>query len=133
MQSLTEVCGTAGSSEDADIVQRVLAGDVESFALLVSRYQGPLYRYAASMVLDHDVAADMVQDAFVRTYTGLSRCRDATRFRSWLFQTLRNRCLDHLKEARRRDVPLDAAGGVPTQDEAPDLEPESSSFDDAIG
>jgi RNA polymerase sigma-70 factor (ECF subfamily) len=33
---------------------------------------------------------------------------------------LRNRCLDHLKEARRRDVPLDAAGAVPVDAETPD-------------
>jgi RNA polymerase sigma-70 factor (ECF subfamily) len=30
-----------------------------------------------------------------------------SRFRSWLFRTLRNRCLDYLKEASRRNVRLD--------------------------
>src|SRR5262245_24432309 len=51
----------------------------------------------------------MVQDAFVRAYLGLRDCRDPSRFRAWLFRTLRNRCLDHLKEAGRRNLRLDDA------------------------
>jgi RNA polymerase sigma-70 factor, ECF subfamily len=91
---------------DAVVVARVLAGETEQYARLVHRYQRALYRHAVSMVLDHAAAADMVQDAFVRAYTNLKACRDHTRFRAWLFQTLRNRCLDHLKEPRRRHVRL---------------------------
>jgi RNA polymerase sigma-70 factor (ECF subfamily) len=49
----------------------------------------------------------MVQDAFVRAYLNLRECRDRTRFRAWLFRTLRNRCFDYLKEAGRRNVRLD--------------------------
>ncbi|MGH9346918.1 MAG: RNA polymerase sigma factor [Vicinamibacterales bacterium] len=106
----------AHGQADAEAIARVLAGQTECFAELVDRYQAALYRYAVSVVLDHDVAADMVQDAFVRAFTSLGSCRDRTRFRSWLFQTLRNRCLDYLKEPRRRNVPLDHA--APIVDEA---------------
>jgi RNA polymerase sigma-70 factor (ECF subfamily) len=103
---------SADALADAEAIERVLDGETEEFAQLVSRYQRLLYRHAVSMVLDHDVAADLVQDAFVRAYVNLARCRDRARFRAWLFQTLRNRCLDYLKEARRRDVRLDDAGPI---------------------
>jgi RNA polymerase sigma-70 factor (ECF subfamily) len=103
---------TADPADDAVTIERVLAGDTQQFAQLVKRYQGPLYRHAVGMVLDHDVAADMVQDSFIRAYTQLASCRDRRRFRSWIFQTLRNRCLDYLKEARRRNVPLEYAEAV---------------------
>ena len=96
-------------ADDAVVIGRVLDGDRQQFAQLVQRYQSALYRHAVGMVLDHDVAADMVQDAFIRAYTQLASCRDRSRFRAWIFQTLRNRCLDHLKEARRRNVPIEAA------------------------
>lgn len=94
---------------DADVVARVLAGETDQYAQIVDRYQQALYRHAVSMVLDHDAAADMVQDAFIRAYTNLKECRDAARFRAWLFQTLRNRCLDYLREPRRRHVRMDDA------------------------
>jgi RNA polymerase sigma-70 factor (ECF subfamily) len=72
-----------------------------------------LYRYAMLMMRDHDTASDMVQDAFVRAYTGLAGCRDRGNFRVWIFRMLRNRCLDHLKDPRRRTVSLDEAGDLP--------------------
>jgi RNA polymerase sigma-70 factor (ECF subfamily) len=97
---------------DEEVIALVLAGDTQAFGRLVSRYQRQLYRHAVAIVLDHDVASDMVQDAFVRAYTSLRDCRDRARFRGWIFQALRNRCFDYLKEARRRDVPLDAAAAV---------------------
>ena len=110
-----------GSLDDATVIARVLSGDKQQFALLVTRYQTSLYRHAVSMVLDHDVAADMVQDTFVRAYTRLSTCRDHDRFRAWIFQMLRNRCLDHLKDVRRRSVPLDRAAEVADPAEEPVL------------
>lgn len=120
------------AADDARVIARVLDGDRQQFAVLVARYQGPLYRHAVSMVLDHDVAADMVQDAFVRAYTNLRTCRDHTRFRAWLFQTLRNRCLDYLKEARRRNVPLDDAGEIVDTAAGPDVRVERTRLRDEI-
>jgi RNA polymerase sigma-70 factor (ECF subfamily) len=105
--------------DEARVIERVLAGDINRFAELVNRHQAALYRHAVGMVLDHDVAADMVQDAFVRAYTNLRHCRDREHFRAWLFQTLRNRCLDYLKEARRRNIRLDDAGPILDSAESP--------------
>ena len=76
--------------DDAAAIRRVLAGDKQQFAVLVSRYQSSLYRHAVSMVLDHDVAADMVQDTFVRAYSRLATCREHNRFRAWIFQMLQS-------------------------------------------
>src|SRR5262247_3735990 len=89
----------ADAPDDAEIIVRVLQGEKQQFEHLVSRYQRAMYRHAVALVLDHDVASDMVQDAFVRAYLNLRECRDRARFRGWLFRTLRNRCLNYLKEA----------------------------------
>jgi len=97
----------ADGPSDEEVIARVLDGEKQQFEHLVGRYQKALYRHAVAIVLDHDAAADMVQDAFVRAYLGLRECRDRTRFKAWLFRTLRNRCLDYLKEASRRNVRLD--------------------------
>jgi RNA polymerase sigma-70 factor (ECF subfamily) len=103
--------------DDAAVIARVLKGEKQEFEHLVRHYQQMLYRHAVTMVLDHDTAADMVQDTFVRAYVNLRQCRDHSRFRAWLFQTLRNRCLDYLKDASRRNVRLDDVA-EPLVDEA---------------
>jgi RNA polymerase sigma-70 factor, ECF subfamily len=99
-----------GTWSDAELVERVLDGDGDCYRFIVQRHQDAMYRVAWSLVLDDDAAADIVQDAFVRAYVNLARCRDRNRFRAWLLATLRNRGLDYLKEKRRGDLSLDVAG-----------------------
>jgi RNA polymerase sigma-70 factor (ECF subfamily) len=112
MSARLDVQSSAEARRDAAAIARVLEGNAQAFAELVERYQGVLYRHAVAMVLDHDVAADMVQDTFVRAYCSLRECREPARFRAWLCQTLRHRCFDHLKDVRRRTVRLEDAGPI---------------------
>lgn len=105
--------------EDAVLVAQVLAGDPNGYATLVRRHQDGLYRHALSMGLDHDTALDLVQDSLVRAYESLARCQDPPRFGLWVFRILRNRCLDHLKDIRRRSLPIEDAG-LASDDDGPD-------------
>lgn len=95
------------AAPEAELVRRALDGDAEAYGELVRRHQEPLYRYARAMGLDRDTAMDMVQDGFVRGYRGLDRCRDPENFERWIFRIIRNRCLDHLRDIRRRTVSVD--------------------------
>src|ERR1043166_1675134 len=79
-------------SADAQIVERVLAGNVEAFATLVERYRDRCARYAMHMLGNREDAEEVLQDAFVRAYRSLARCEDPDRFGAWLFRILVNRC-----------------------------------------
>jgi RNA polymerase sigma-70 factor (ECF subfamily) len=102
----------AWEPEDAEVVADVLAGHVERYRILVERYQQRLYRHALGMVLDRDAAVELAQDAFVGAYERLRDCRDPARFGGWIFRALRNRCLDYLKDPRRRHVPVESVAQV---------------------
>jgi RNA polymerase sigma-70 factor, ECF subfamily len=101
---------------DAELVAAVRAGDQAAFEGLVRRYQEPLFHRAVSLVTDPDLAADMVQEAFVRAYTSLDRA-DPTRFGGWIYRIVRNLCLDELRAPRRRgvDLPSSLVSGVDPQ------------------
>jgi RNA polymerase sigma-70 factor, ECF subfamily len=77
---------------DGQLVARVLAGDVNSYAGLVSRYRDRLGRYALHMLGSREDAEEALQDAFVRAYRSLARCDDPEKFGAWLFRILLNRC-----------------------------------------
>ena len=86
---------------DGEVVRAVLAGDVEQYALLVRRYQDRYARFAARMLGSQDAAEDAVQDAFIKAYEQLGRCRDPDNFVGWFFLILRNRCLAERRLVRR--------------------------------
>ncbi len=84
--------GTATPVSDADVIRRVLAGDVDAYATLVARHRDRLARFAYHMLGNREDAEDAVQDAFVRAYRALPRCANPARFDAWLFRILVNRC-----------------------------------------
>ena len=86
---------------DGEVVRQVLAGDVESYRHLVTRYRQMYGRYAVALVGDADAAADAVQEAFVRAFDSLASCRDPDRFGSWFYRILTNQC--HSARERMRD------------------------------
>lgn len=79
-------------SSDAEIVAKVLSGDVDAYAVLVARYRHRYARYATHMLGNREDAEEALQDAFTRAYRSLVRCEDPERFGAWLFRILVNRC-----------------------------------------
>jgi RNA polymerase sigma-70 factor (ECF subfamily) len=115
--------GSAGHRTDRQLVEAILGGERAAYRHLVERHEDPLFRRAVSIVRDPELAADMVQETFVRAYERLADCSDPDRFGGWVYRTLRNRCYDELRAARRRAQPLTAASAVAgDEDPSEDLE-----------
>jgi RNA polymerase sigma-70 factor (ECF subfamily) len=116
------------SPTDAQVVTRVLDGDVEAFAILVRRYQQEFTAYAKYMTGNPDDASDVVQEGLVRAYERLGSCHDPSRFKGWLFQIISNEAKMHLRRQRRRKTePMTTVSNRPTvsaHDPAADAERE---------
>lgn len=101
--------------DDAELVRRVLAGEVEAYAALVERYRPRCGRFAVHMLGDAADAEEVVQEAFLRAYRALPRCRQPDRFGAWLLRILANRCRTaRARRLRREQFVLldDAAVGM---------------------
>jgi len=88
---------------DAAVVERVLAGDADAYAILVDRYYDRFARYAVHMVGNREDAEEAVQDAFVRAYRSLGQYEERERFAAWLFRILMNQCRTVAALGRRRE------------------------------
>jgi RNA polymerase sigma-70 factor (ECF subfamily) len=86
------------SDSDAALVARTLAGELDAYAVLISRYRDAFGRYAVHMLGNREDAQEAMQDSFVRAYRALGSCRDPDRFGAWLFRIVVNRC----RTVRRR-------------------------------
>ena len=88
-------------NEEAEVIRRVVDGDVDSFRFLVDRYQRPVLRLVRNLVADPHLAEDIVQDTFLAAFRRLRGFDPArARFLTWLMTIARNRCLNVLQKKR---------------------------------
>ena len=75
-------------ADDAELVQGVLAGQSELFAVLMRRHNARVFRIARGITRDDADAQDAVQGAFVAAYRGLAGFRAEARFSTWLSRSV---------------------------------------------
>lgn len=96
------------ATEARDIVQRVLGGEVDAFALLMERYQD----YVLAIVKRHappNQVEELVQEVFIKAFQSLGGWRQAGRFRAWLSVIAVRTCYDYWrKHYRTREVSMSA-------------------------
>lgn len=74
------------------------------FRLLFRELYDPLGKYAFALVLDHDIAEDIVQDVFVRIWEKHQSVIQSPQVRSYLYRAVRNTCFNHLGAQKRMPV-----------------------------
>jgi RNA polymerase sigma-70 factor, ECF subfamily len=97
------------AAADRADVARVQAGDVEAFAPIVRRWQGPLINLAYRFCGDRGRAEEMAQEAFLRAYRGLEKYRGDSAFSTWLFALATNLYRSELRRIPQRVIALEDA------------------------
>ncbi|MDJ0701882.1 MAG: DUF151 domain-containing protein [Leptolyngbyaceae cyanobacterium MO_188.B28] len=77
-------------------------GDKAAFSRLIERYQPLAFRFARSIVVQTDIAQDLVQEAFLQAYLSLDRLREVNHFQSWLCGIVLNVCRSYLRHRNRK-------------------------------
>ena len=90
------------ADSDWDIVQRVQAGDVAAFDVLTLRYRGRVYGVIYNMTSNREDAADLTQDAFIKSFQSINRFQGQSSFFTWLYRIAVNSTLTHLRKNRLR-------------------------------
>ncbi len=113
---------TAGAEEEYAVIRKVLAGDREQYAVLVNRYKDMVYNIAFRLLGDADAAKDMAQEGFIAAYNALGDFQFNSRFSSWLYRIVVNKCRDHYR-AGKETVPVEeicdyVAGPEPSPEKA---------------
>lgn len=88
------------TTEENRLINAILDGDVQSFAVLVHRYQRPVYNMMLRMTGIPEDANDLTQEAFLKVYENLERFRPSGRFFPWLYTIGLNLARDHLRRQK---------------------------------
>jgi RNA polymerase sigma-70 factor (ECF subfamily) len=111
-----------GSCPDEELVNRALAGDMQSFVELCERHRERVWRIAVSVAPGPD-ADDLAQEAVIRAYRALRTYLGEAPFEAWLCRIALNVARDYQRSAWRRRVIL--FDRLPATEEAPWASPES--------
>jgi RNA polymerase sigma-70 factor (ECF subfamily) len=95
------------AEEDRALIAAAQRGDKTAFRKLVERHQRRAFAIAVGMVRDEHDARDLVQEAFLRVYRGLSRFQGDSSFFTWFYRIVTNLSIDFMRRPGRRDVEHD--------------------------
>jgi RNA polymerase sigma-70 factor (ECF subfamily) len=76
--------------EDADLIRQAARGSVESYNLLVSRWEKRVYNYLLRINGNREDALDLTQDVFLKAYQNLRKLDDPARFAPWIYRIAHN-------------------------------------------
>ncbi|NIP79323.1 MAG: sigma-70 family RNA polymerase sigma factor [Gemmatimonadetes bacterium] len=97
---------TEPADATGDAVRRAQAGERTAFDELYEAHVGRVYALCLRMTADPGLAAELVQDVFVRAWRRIGTFRHAAAFSSWLHRVTVNVVLDAQKRRRRRPAQL---------------------------
>ncbi len=91
------------AASDADLIGRVSEGDTRALEILYDRYSRVVYSFALRIVGDPQLAEELLQEVFLRTWQQGAAFRAARgSFITWLLSITHNMAIDEVRKRRRR-------------------------------
>lgn len=85
---------------DEFLVMRCQMGDKTALSALITKWQPPFMRYASVITRDPTLAADVVQEAWIKIIRSLPRLREPLKFPAWSYRIINHQCMDALRAIR---------------------------------
>jgi len=98
---------TVVRDDEAQLVSAAKSGDIPAFEELVNRYERKIFRLGMNITQNREDAEDVMQEAFLKSYTHLDRFQGDSRFYTWLVRIAVNEALMKLRKRRPNQVSLD--------------------------
>jgi len=97
------------SLDDSTLVRRCQRGDSDAMSFLIVKYQDRVYNTILKICRNHDDAAELTQDTFVKVLESIGSFRGKSSFYTWLFRVAVNHTLNYCKRRfKLSPVSLDA-------------------------
>lgn len=111
------------AEEDRALIAKAQAGDAAArgaaFRQLVERHQRRAFAIAFGLVRDENDAHEVVQEAFLRVYKGISTFEGSSSFFTWLYRIVTNLSIDLIRKPGRKAAELDESRSVDDEPDAP--------------
>ncbi|HNA97124.1 MAG TPA: sigma-70 family RNA polymerase sigma factor [Chitinophagaceae bacterium] len=92
---------------DTEIINQVLGGNQQAYALLVNRYQEYVFTLVLRIVKNREDAEEVSQDVFIKAYKNLNSFRGDSKFSTWLYTIVNNTGISFLRKRKLEIYSLD--------------------------
>lgn len=86
----------------SNLVKCAKSGDLEAFDSLIIMFRERLYGVIYNMTFNHNDAADLTQESFVKAFRSLSKFKEKASFFTWLYRIGVNLTLSYLQKKKTR-------------------------------
>ncbi len=92
---------------DTEIINQVLGGNQQAYALLVNRYQEYVFTLVLRIVKNREDAEEVSQDVFIKAYKNLNSFRGDSKFSTWLYTIVNNTGISFIRKRKLEIYSLD--------------------------
>lgn len=93
---------TLTRDQEYALIDKSLAGDTESYGVLVQHFQTRVYATVYHMVNNHEDANDITQDTFIKAFKALKSFKKNSGFFTWLYRIAVNQTINFLNSRKKR-------------------------------
>lgn len=92
------------TTSDQQLINNYLEGNDKSFEILLNRHKDRIYTSIFMFVKDHDKAADLFQDVFIKIIDTIRKGKynHEGKFLQWALRISYNLCVDQFRRSKRR-------------------------------
>ena len=115
------------NDRDKEIIQKVLDGDVQTFAHLIDRHKAKAMTLAVRLLKNREDAEEALQDSFVRMYRSLSSFEWKSSFSTWFYRIVYNTCATAAGKKNRihpLSIDVEDEDGLRTEIATDELQPD---------
>ncbi|OWK74950.1 RNA polymerase subunit sigma [Flavobacteriaceae bacterium JJC] len=89
--------------KEAEIIELMLSekSREKGVRLMMDAYQSRLYWHIRRIVVDHDLAQDVLQDTFIKAYQNFHQFKQDSQLYTWLYRIATNESLQQLNKLKR--------------------------------
>ena len=84
--------------EDNFYINKVLKGNLASYAILVEKHKSMAYTLALRISKNHEDAEEVAQDSFLKAYNSLNSFKQESKFSTWLYKIIYNTALSRFRK-----------------------------------
>jgi len=88
-------------------INKVLSGDVKSYAGLVEKHKHMVFTVALRIIRNREDAEEISQDVFIKVFQSLGKFKQESKFSTWLYKITYNASISKTRKKKIETAPLE--------------------------